>query len=37
MSGSGMAAVALHPGHKVAPVLGEGIITPSMLLDWENV
>jgi len=37
MSSSGIAAVMLHPGHKVMLVLGEGIITLSTLHDCENV
>jgi len=36
MSSSGIATVALHPGHKVAPVLSDGVTTPGALLDWEN-
>ena len=30
------ATVASHPGHRVAPVLSDGMVTPSVLLDWEN-
>ncbi|KIJ91664.1 hypothetical protein K443DRAFT_14206 [Laccaria amethystina LaAM-08-1] len=36
MSSTSIATVACHPGHKVAPVLSDGITTPSALLNWEN-
>jgi hypothetical protein len=36
MSSNATATVTLHPGHKVAPVLSNGIVTPGALLDWEN-
>ena len=30
------ASVARHPAHRVAPVLSDGMVTPGVLLDWEN-
>jgi len=36
MSTMGIATVTIHLAHKVAPVLSDGITTPSALLDWEN-
>lgn len=36
MASTSIATVARHPGHKVAPVLSDGVTTPVTLLDWEN-
>jgi len=36
MSTTSIATVIIHPAHKVAPILSDGITTPSALLDWEN-
>ena len=33
---SGNAIITCHPAHKIAPIFGDGVITASMFLDWEN-